>query len=488
MRHAALSFTTLSDHKRRAPANSTPIRRLMLTAFVAMALAVVCQPITSFANVPDEELFADDGRILNYEPVPLARPDVALSYGGVEVDIATPKKRPTIEEAFGTSTATVAEMVRAETTSLPAQEAQFSLQSGETLSKLMSRAGFDRRNAANVIALLSKRINVRRLQIGMTFTIVSDSQERPIGMHFKDKDDFDHYIVFDEAQSWFAFRTVRPVQRYLVYATGTIDGTIYDAVGSQNVPYTALDEFVRVLGFSVDFQREIRSGDEFELLYERRMDKLTGEDLGSGKLHYAGLRLSGDTMSFFRYEKPNNIVGWYDRDGKSAVRTLMRTPINGARLSSKYGMRRHPITGYNAMHRGVDFGAPKGTPILAAGSGVVQKAGWFGNYGRYIRIRHTGRYSTAYAHMTRLADGITAGARVSQGQVIGFVGSTGRSTGPHLHFEVLVNNKQVNPLTVKLPSGDSLAPEEMNAFKEIVSNVETEVASRGQVLFALSSQ
>lgn len=136
------------------------------------------------------------------------------------------------------------------------------------------------------------------------------------------------------------------------------------------------------------------------------------------------------------------------------------------------------------MHKGVDFGAPKGTPILAAGSGVVQKAGWFGNYGRYIRIRHTSRYSTAYAHMTRIASGVTPGARVRQGQVIGYVGSTGRSTGPHLHYEVLVNNRQVNPLTVKLPSGESLDPSEMADFQKVIETIETEVASRGQILFA----
>ena len=456
-----------------------------LAVSFALSLAVA-SPVS--ANLPDDELVSDDGRLLNYEPIPLARPDVALSYGGVEVDIATPKQRPTIEEAFGTSTATLSQMIAQETTSTALSESTFTLQSGETLAKIMDRAGFDRRIGANVVALLAKRINVRRLQIGMRFTIAYDSAQQPVGLHFKDKENFDHYIVFDEAQSWFAFRTVRPVQRYLVYASGEIDGTIYDAVDSQNVPYSALDEFVRVLGFSVDFQREIRSGDEFELLYERRIDKLTGEDLGSGKLHYAGLRLSGDTMSFFRYENDENIVGWYDRDGQSATRSLIRTPINGARMSSTYGMRRHPVTGYNAMHRGVDFAAPRGTPIIASGSGVVQKAGWLGNYGRYVKIRHSGRYATAYAHMTRIADGVTPGARVRQGQVIGYVGSTGRSTGPHLHYEVLVNNKQVNPMTVKLPSGESLEAEELVEFATIVETVETEVASRGQALFAQAGQ
>ena len=443
----------------------------------------------AMAAIPDDMLYDDQGQRLNISPVPTTRPDPTLSYGTTDVSIAQPTPRPSPEEAFGVSTATVSEMVARESTSRATSEKILTLQSGDTLASLLKRGGFSSREAANVISLMQQRINVRRLQIGMGFAIAyhADSQSdelSPVGIHFKDKSNFDHYLVFDDALSWFAFRTVRPVQRYLVYASGTIENNIYNAVEDQDVPNSALDEFIRVLGFSVDFQREVRSGDQFELLYEREIDQLTGEDLNTGTLHYAGLRLSGDTMSFFRFENSDGIVGWYDREGQSAVRTLMRTPIAGARMSSKYGMRRHPVTGYNAMHRGVDFAAPKGTPIIAAGSGVVQKSGWFGNYGRYVRIRHTGRYATAYAHMTRIADGVTAGARVRQGQIIGYVGSTGRSTGPHLHYEVLVNNKQVNPLTVKLPSGEGLESEELEDFATIVDSIEQEVASRGQVLFA----
>ena len=443
----------------------------------------------AMAAIPDDMLYDDQGQRLNISPVPTTRPDPTLSYGTTDVSIAQPTPRPSPEEAFGVSTATVSEMVARESTSRATFEKILTLQSGDTLASLLKRGGFSSREAANVIALMQQRINVRRLQIGMSFAIAYRTESQsgeltPVGVHFKDKANFDHYLVFDDALSWFAFRTVRPVQRYLVYASGTIENNIYNAVEDQDVPNAALDEFIRVLGFSVDFQREVRSGDQFELLYEREIDQLTGEDLNTGTLHYAGLRLSGDTMSFFRFENSDGIVGWYDRDGQSAVRTLMRTPIAGARMSSKYGMRRHPVTGYNAMHRGVDFAAPKGTPIIAAGSGVVQKSGWFGNYGRYVRIRHTGRYATAYAHMTRIADGVTAGARVRQGQIIGYVGSTGRSTGPHLHYEVLVNNKQVNPLTVKLPSGEGLESDELEDFATIVDSIEQEVASRGQVLFA----
>ena len=237
------------------------------------------------------------------------------------------------------------------------------------------------------------------------------------------------------------------------------------------------------MGFSVDFQREIRSGDAFELLYEQQIDQITGDVIGT-QLHYAGLMLSGKQLGFYRYDHDGSRVGWYDRKGNSAARTLIRTPISGARLSSSFGMRRHPISGYNSMHRGVDFAAPTGTPIIAAGSGVITEAGWYGSYGRYIRVRHNSTYDTAYAHMSRIARGIRPGARVEQGQVIGYVGSTGRSTGPHLHYEILMNNRKVNPLTVSLPTGEHIPPELLTNFHSKVELVEAEMLATGNLRFA----
>ena len=194
--------------------------------------------------------------------------------------------------------------------------------------------------------------------------------------------------------------------------------------------------------------------------------------------------LSGSQLSFYRFDHDGSRVGWYDRNGNSAARTLIRTPISGARLSSSYGMRKHPISGYNRMHKGVDFAAPTGTPIIAAGSGVVTKSGWLGSYGRYIRIRHNSTYDTAYAHMSRIARGITPGRRVEQGQIIGYVGSSGRSTGPHLHYEILVNNRKVNPLTVSLPTGEKIPAELLADFRSQVELVEAEVLATGSVRFA----
>jgi len=230
-----------------------------------------------------------------------------------------------------------------------------------------------------------------------------------------------------------------------------------------------------VMSFSVDFQREVQSGDQFELIYDSAIDKLTGERLSTDSLEYAGIVLSGKKMGFYRFVHPNGKEGWYDRNGESAVRTLMRTPVNGARLSSGFGMRRHPVTGYSAMHKGLDFAVPKGTPVLAAGTGHIEFAGWNGSYGKYIRIRHNSTYKTAYAHLSGLAAGIRNGYQVQQGEVIGYVGSTGRSTGPHLHYEILVNNRKLNPLTVKLPTGQGVPADLMASFNAQVKSVESKM-------------
>jgi murein DD-endopeptidase MepM/ murein hydrolase activator NlpD len=264
---------------------------------------------------------------------------------------------------------------------------------------------------------------------------------------------------------------------------GTIDDSIYRAAMAAGISESAFNDYIRVMGFSVDFQREIRTGDQFELLYETERDSIDGKVVG-GKLHYAGLVLSDEQLGFFRYDSDKDTIGWYDENGNSAARTLIRTPISGARLSSSFGHRKHPVSGFNAMHKGVDFAAPRGTPIIAAGSGVIREAGWKGSFGRYIRIRHNATYDTAYAHMSRIAPNIRPGTRVKQGEIIGYVGSTGRSTGAHLHYEVMVNNRQVNPMTVRLPTGERIADQHLPAFQKTIAAIDQEVLSHGTVRFA----
>lgn len=409
-------------------------------------------------------------------PVPQTRPDIALAYPSVPVDISVPLPRPRIEDILPKSTRTLAEMVAVETGLTIQSEDVFTLKSGEGLGQLLRRAGYSQNDIAAAITSIQGKARLRALPIGKAFTISEH------GFVFNTKAGRDVYALRHPDSGWIGLSAVRPVERYLAFAHGTISDSIYRAAEKADVPDAALNEYVRVMGFSVDFQREIRSGDAFELLYERKVDMLTGEEVGT-TLHYVGLLLSGNQLGFYRFQDGETKVGWYDKDGNSAARTLIRTPISGARLSSSYGMRRHPVSGYNAMHRGVDFAAKTGTPIIAAGSGVVKLAGWKGSYGRYIRIRHNATYDTAYAHLSRIAGGISAGARVQQGQVIGYVGSTGRSTGPHLHYEILVNNRKVNPMTVSLPTGEKIDPDQLDLFLEQVQLVEAEVMANGALRY-----
>ena len=409
--------------------------------------------------------------------LPLPKPDFASLLPGELVDMTVPLSRPDLSEILPKSTATLAEMVLAQTGQQSTREDVYKLQSGEGLATLLARAGFTRADASAAINEVIGRASLRALPVGLEVRATEH------GFAFSTKSGREIYALRDPEEGWMAFTAIRPVERYVAYAQGIIDDSIYRAASASDIPDRALAEYIRVMGFSVDFQREVRSGDAFELLYEQAVDSITG-DLVETKLHYAGLMLSGKQLGYYRFDHDGTRVGWYDRNGQSAARTLIRTPISGARLSSSFGMRRHPISGYNKMHKGVDFAAPSGTPIIAAGSGVVIKSGWLGAYGRYVRIRHNGTYSTAYAHMSRISRGITPGARVEQGQVIGYVGSSGRSTGPHLHYEILVNNRKVNPLTVSLPTGEKIPPELLAPFKKRVELVEAEVMATGSLHFA----
>jgi len=409
--------------------------------------------------------------------VPVSKPDIAVLYPGEPVSIEIPSPRPDPQSILPRATRTVAEMYLAQTGTPTRNEDIFTLQSGEGLGKVLRRAGYGADDIAAAIEAVSGRASLRSLPVGLDVRIAEG------GFAFTTRNGRDVFAIKDPEEGWLAFTAIRPVERYLSYAQGVIDDSIYRAAGNSGIPDDALAEYIRVMGFSVDFQREIRSGDAFELLFEQQVDQISGEKIAT-KLHYAGLMLSGKQLGFYRYDHDGSRVGWYDRNGNSAARTLIRTPISGGRLSSSFGMRRHPVSGYNRMHRGVDFAAPTGTPIIAAGSGVVTQAGWFSSYGRYIRIRHNGTYDTAYAHMSRIARGIGPGTRVEQGQIIGYVGSSGRSTGPHLHYEILVNNRKVNPLTVSLPTGEKIPAELLEDFRNQVDLVEAEVLATGSLRFA----
>ena len=228
----------------------------------------------------------------------------------------------------------------------------------------------------------------------------------------------------------------------------------------------SLQDMIRAYSFDVDFQREIRVGDSFAMLYEEFADE-DGNVVRYGSPTLAVLRVSGATLPIYQYTPASGFADYFNDKGESVRKALLRTPIDGARITSGFGMRDHPLLGYSRMHKGVDFGAAAGTPILAAGDGTIDFIGRNSGYGNYVRIRHNDTYKTAYAHMQGFANGLGQGSRVRQGQVIGYVGSTGMSTGPHLHYEVMVQDEQINPLDVKLPSGEKLAGTELASFLEI---------------------
>ncbi|MCK5275569.1 MAG: M23 family metallopeptidase, partial [Alphaproteobacteria bacterium] len=244
---------------------------------------------------------------------------------------------------------------------------------------------------------------------------------------------------------------------------------------------------IRIFSWDVDFQRDIRKGDGFEVMYERFFDD-NGELAHNGEVVYASLTLSGKRHAVYRHILKNGDVDYFDEKGQSAKKALMRTPIDGARLSSGFGKRKHPILGYTKMHKGLDFAAPRGTPIYAAGNGTVNYAGKKGGYGNYVRIRHNGTYQTAYAHMSGIARGVRKGKRVNQGQVIGYVGTTGRSTGNHLHYEVIRNGKFINSRRMHLPSGKALKGDDLAAFTAMTeeANVRYGALMGDTLLFASS--
>ena len=242
-----------------------------------------------------------------------------------------------------------------------------------------------------------------------------------------------------------------------------ISNNLYSSAVSSGVEPNIIVEFARIFGFEVDFQRDIREGDWFEILYEKFEDD-NNKVRDTGKIIYASMYVNGEEINLYNF-KYKNEEDYYNIKGKSITKSLMKTPINGARLSSSFGMRKHPILGYNKMHRGTDFAAPSGTPIMASGSGTVTRARWCGGGGNCVKIKHNSTYETIYAHMKSFAKGIKEGRKVKQGQIIGYVGSTGLSTGPHLHYEVVVNGKKVNSQKLKLPSGKTLKGDERKQFE-----------------------
>jgi len=354
---------------------------------------------------------------------------------------------------------------------------------GDTLFVALTKAGSAAGDAEAVIAAFRTVHNPRSLQIGQTLTLafeplISEDKARAFRLAEIALDvapDRDILVARQSDDSFHASEVARDLVRRLEKAEGYIQTSLYDAATIAGLPINILMEMVQIFSYDVDFQREIQKNDHFEVLYENLIND-KGETVALGPVLFASLTLSGKDIGLYRHEPSNGPVDYFNTKGQSARKALMRTPINGARLSSGYGMRHHPVLGYNKMHRGLDFSAPRGTPIVAAGDGVIEKARRNGSYGNYILIRHNDTFKTAYAHMKGFARGMRSGKRVRQGQTIGYVGTTGRSTGPHLHYEVLRDNKQINPRKLKLPTGQKLKGTELALFEQQVRKVRVLIA------------
>jgi murein DD-endopeptidase MepM/ murein hydrolase activator NlpD len=337
------------------------------------------------------------------------------------------------------------------------------VETGDTLMALLVDAGVTPGDAQEAITALKPVWKARDLKVGQEITL-QFAAERLQELRFTPALDRDLIVQRGEGGGHFAARAEqRTLTRNVELAAGAIHSSLFEAAHDAGVPSTVLAEMIRAFSYDVDFQREIHPGDSFAMIFERLYDE-HGTAVGAGNLVYASMILGTTHLRVYRYTPGNAGPDFFTARGESVRKALLRTPVDGARLSSGFGMRFHPILGYTKMHRGVDFAVPSGTPIMAAGDGVVRDAGWHGDYGNLVVLRHNGTFETAYAHMSHVASGLHPGQRVRQGQVIGYVGATGRATGPHLHYEVRIRGEPTNPMSVKMQPGQQLAGKELASF------------------------
>ena len=336
---------------------------------------------------------------------------------------------------------------------------------GETFHNILEKYNVEEKEIVEIEKILSKKVNLNKLKTNQKIQFTLDQSNNFIKEFvFKSSSTEKIYLTKNiETSKFDQSIQLTKLKKNIIYKENSISQSLYKSAVEEKIPPNIIVEFARIYGFQVDFQRDIRKNDNFQIMYEAFIDD-NKKIIETGNILFANLKLSGQDNSLYFFDKKGSI-GHYDKNGKSVKKALMKTPINGARLSSPFGMRKHPIDGFNKMHRGTDFAAPMGTPIMASGDGVVKKASWCGGGGNCVVIKHNSTYQTVYAHMSKFASGIRSGVRVKQGQVIGFVGSTGKSTGPHLHYEVIVNGKRINSQNLKLPSGKVLKGEDRIVFE-----------------------
>ena len=346
--------------------------------------------------------------------------------------------------------------------------------SGETFDKILKRYSIPNEEILEIKKNLDTDYNLNNLKTNLDIKFIIDqtNNKKITSFLFPISRTEKIQLTKNLETNLFEKKTIiTNLNKKIIFKEGKISQSLYKTAIDLNVQPNIIIEFARLYGFQVDFQRDIRKNDNFQIMYEIFEDD-NGKIFETGNVIFANLKLSGVNNSLYYFNKKGS-EGHYDENGKSVEKALMKTPINGARLSSSFGMRKHPIDGYNKMHRGTDFAAPMGTPIMASGSGIVKRARWCGGGGNCIKIRHNSTYETVYAHMKNFRSGIKEGVRVKQGQIIGYVGSTGKSTGPHLHYEVIMNGKKINSQKLKLPSGKILKNKDRKLFE--VSKIKLDV-------------
>ena len=355
---------------------------------------------------------------------------------------------------------------------------KYYLQEGETFTGALKQADLQDDEINDVVNIISKKIDLRKLKVGTLIETYTKS--------INDKKIINEIIIYPDIEKKIYVKKVnnkfvagedkkKLFSKLKLYEV-EIHNSIYESLKKIDTPDEIIMEFVQLYSFDIDFQRDIRKGNKIKIFFEIYTDSQNNY-IKSGNINFSEIILDDESYELYRFQSEGDeFVEYFNSDGKSATKALMKTPINGARLSSGFGMRKHPILGYNKKHQGVDFAAPTGTPIMAAGTGHIEFVGNNGGAGKYIRIKHLNGYKTSYSHLSKYASGIQKNVKVRQGQVIGYVGNTGLSTGPHLHYEVIFNGKRINPMKMKLPSGKQLKDKNLEIFLAEKERINAEVS------------
>ena len=346
-------------------------------------------------------------------------------------------------------------------------EIDYIVQSGDNFENILDKIDLPISEKKNFLSTVKKQKIVKSLKKNQRLYFKIDRKKNVRIVKFKIEIDKKKDLEFLRYGNLTKFSTKiieKNFTRVFIFKEGIIENSLYNTAVSLGIKPNTIIEFARLYGFQVDFQRDIWKGDSFQIIYEQYENE-DGSLIENGDIIFSNLNTQGNDLNLYRFKLGKNDFDYFDENGKSMKKTLMKTPINGARLSSPFGKRKHPILGFTKMHAGTDFAAPTGTPIMASGDGVVTRAQWCGGGGNCVKIKHNSVYQTVYAHMSKFGRGIKKGVRVKQGQIIGYVGSTGLSTGPHLHYEVIENGRKINSQKLKLPSGKTLKGKKRNEFE-----------------------